>query len=176
MDRNVQFEAEIRVGIKFSILESRSRNTRRSVVLKSIRSCPSAATFAKSKPVLHLPRRLKSDMVASMSGILATRRGQGSAFATRLICAMTAGSGPYLVTRREDGYGDVFPLQAGQRITLGRANTNRIVLKDELCSREHAEVYFAAGNWHLRDLKSLNGTRVGAEPLVGCRLGACARR
>ena len=79
---------------------------------------------------------------------------------------MTAGSGPYLVTRREDGYGDVYPLQAGQRMTLGRANSNRIILKDELCSREHAEVYFAAGRWHLRDLKSLNGTRVGDDPLL----------
>ena len=56
---------------------------------------------------------------------------------------MTANSGPYLVTRRDDGYGEVFPLQAGQRTTLGRAGTNRILLKDELCSREHAEVHFA---------------------------------
>jgi transcriptional regulator with GAF, ATPase, and Fis domain len=78
---------------------------------------------------------------------------------------MTSGSGPYLVTRREDGYGDVFPLQAGHRMTLGRANTNRIVLKDELCSREHAEVYFAEDHWRVRDLKSLNGTRVNGQPL-----------
>jgi transcriptional regulator with GAF, ATPase, and Fis domain len=79
---------------------------------------------------------------------------------------MTAGSGPYLVTRREDGYGDVYPLQTGQRITLGRANSNRIILKDELCSREHAEVHFAEGRWCLRDLKSLNGTRINGEPLL----------
>ena len=64
---------------------------------------------------------------------------------------MTAGSGPYLVIRQEDGYGDVFPLQPGQRTTLGRANTNRIVLKDELCSREHAEIHFVEGRWCLRD-------------------------
>ena len=78
---------------------------------------------------------------------------------------MAAGSGPYLVIRLEDGYGDVFPLQAGQRITLGRANTNRVVLKDELCSREHAEVFFAENRWRLRDLKSLNGTRIQGETL-----------
>src|SRR4030095_15755163 len=77
------------------------------------------------------------------------------------------GAGPYLVTRRDDGYGDVYPLQAGQRFTLGRANTNRIVLKDELCSREHAEVYFAENKWRLRDLKSLNGTRVNGATLTG---------
>ncbi|MCS7046428.1 MAG: sigma 54-interacting transcriptional regulator, partial [Gemmataceae bacterium] len=75
-------------------------------------------------------------------------------------------SGPYLVLRREDGYGDVYPLQAGQRITMGRANTNRILVKDELCSREHAEVSFADGKWRVRDLKSLNGTRVNGQALV----------
>ena len=78
---------------------------------------------------------------------------------------MEAGTGPYLVIRREDGYGDVIALEVGQRCTLGRANTNRIVLKDELCSREHAEVYFAEERWRLRDLKSLNGTRVNGDPI-----------
>src|SRR6266699_3913424 len=62
-------------------------------------------------------------------------------------------TGPYLVTRRDDGYGDVIPLLAGQRFTLGRANTNRIVLKDELASRDHAEVYFAEDRWRLRELQ-----------------------
>ncbi|HEV3446084.1 MAG TPA: sigma 54-interacting transcriptional regulator [Gemmataceae bacterium] len=71
----------------------------------------------------------------------------------------------YLVVRRDDGFGDVFALVPGQRFTLGRANTNRIVLKDEQCSREHAEVYFADGRWCLRDLNSLNGTRINSEPL-----------
>ena len=78
---------------------------------------------------------------------------------------MDARSGPYLVIRRDDGYGDVIALEPGQRCTLGRANTNRIVLRDELCSREHAEVYFAEGRWRLRDLKSLNGTRVNNESI-----------
>ena len=79
---------------------------------------------------------------------------------------MTAtASGPYLVTRRDDGYGDVIPLVQGQRFTLGRANTNRIVLKDELASRDHAEIYFAEDRWRLRDLKSLNGTRINGAVL-----------
>ena len=72
----------------------------------------------------------------------------------------TVPTGPFLVTKRDDGYGDVFPLEAGARITLGRAGTNRVVLKDELCSREHASVEFSEDHWRLRDLKSLNGTRV----------------
>ena len=77
----------------------------------------------------------------------------------------STGTGPYLVVRRDDGYGDVTPLQVGQRITLGRANTNRLVLKDELASRDHAEVYFAEDRWRLRDLKSLNGTRINGAVL-----------
>jgi Nif-specific regulatory protein len=78
---------------------------------------------------------------------------------------MAAGNGAYLVVRREDGFGDVFPLTPGQRYTLGRAGTNRIVLKDELCSREHAEIYQAEGRWWARDLNSLNGTRINDQPL-----------
>src|SRR6266849_2709940 len=78
---------------------------------------------------------------------------------------MPGGADAYLVVRRNDGFGDVFALTPGQRYTLGRANTNRIVLKDEQCSREHAEVYYADGRWCVRDLKSLNGTRINSDPL-----------
>jgi Nif-specific regulatory protein len=68
----------------------------------------------------------------------------------------------FLVVRRDDGFGDVFPLHAGARCTLGRAATNRVVLKDELCSREHAEVFRNDGHWFVRDLSSLNGTRLNS--------------
>ena len=82
-----------------------------------------------------------------------------------MVLPMEIGTGPYLVTRRDDGYGDVIALEVGKRCTMGRANTNRVVLKDELSSREHAEVYFAEERWRLRDLKSLNGTRVNGEAI-----------
>jgi Nif-specific regulatory protein len=78
---------------------------------------------------------------------------------------MPTGAGAYLVFPRDDGFGDVIPLVASQRYTLGRANTNRVVLKDEQCSREHAEVYYADRRWCVRDLNSLNGTRVNDTPL-----------
>ncbi|HJZ53750.1 MAG TPA: sigma 54-interacting transcriptional regulator [Gemmataceae bacterium] len=71
----------------------------------------------------------------------------------------------FLVVRRDDGFGDVYPLQDGSRYTLGRAPTNRIVLRDDLCSREHAEVFPDEGGWFLRDLGSLNGTHLNGEPL-----------
>jgi len=67
--------------------------------------------------------------------------------------------GGFIVIRLDNGYGDVFPLE-GERLTMGRAHTNRVVLKDELCSRDHAEIYFADGQWRVRDLDSLNGTRL----------------
>jgi transcriptional regulator with GAF, ATPase, and Fis domain len=78
---------------------------------------------------------------------------------------MAGAASGYLVVRREDGFGDVFALIPGQRYTLGRAATNRIILKDELCSREHAEVFHADGSWRARDLNSLNGTRINDQPL-----------
>src|SRR5262245_6115489 len=71
----------------------------------------------------------------------------------------------YLVMRLDDGFGDVFPLAPEQRYTMGRSTTNLIVLKDEVSSREHAEVYFADGRWRLRDLNSLNGTRINGDRL-----------
>ncbi len=71
----------------------------------------------------------------------------------------------FLVVRRDDGFGDVYPLQDGTRCTLGRAPTNRVVLRDDLCSREHAEVFPAEGGWFVRDLGSLNGTHLNGELL-----------
>jgi transcriptional regulator with GAF, ATPase, and Fis domain len=78
---------------------------------------------------------------------------------------MSAGATAYLVVRRDDGFGDVYPLTPGQTCTLGRAASNRIVLKDDLCSREHAELSAADGRWRVRDLNSLNGTRVNDVPV-----------
>lgn len=78
---------------------------------------------------------------------------------------MPQAAAAYLVVRREDGFGDVFPLHAGARCTLGRAATNRVVLKDELCSREHAEVFRTNGQWYVRDMGSLNGTRLNNVPV-----------
>ncbi|MCS6978068.1 MAG: sigma 54-interacting transcriptional regulator [Gemmatales bacterium] len=73
----------------------------------------------------------------------------------------------FLVVRRDDGAGNVFVLHPGKRYVLGRANTNDIVLNDDLCSRQHAEVASSDGKWILRDLGSLNGTRVNDELIQG---------
>jgi Nif-specific regulatory protein len=73
----------------------------------------------------------------------------------------------YLVIREGAKWSDVFRLVPGQSVTLGRAPTNQIVIKDERCSRNHAEVFLASGQWTLRDLESRNGTMVGAEMVHG---------
>src|SRR5437588_4853885 len=79
---------------------------------------------------------------------------------------MPVATAAYLVVRRDDGFGDVFPLTPAQRYTIGRSATSRIVVKDDLCSREHAEVAHAGGRWWVRDLNSLNGTRINGERLT----------
>lgn len=73
----------------------------------------------------------------------------------------------YLIVRNGTLEGTLIPLQAGQNATIGRSTTNRIVIPDEICSRNHCEIFFDAGRWKLRDLGSRNGTRVRGEPISG---------
>src|SRR5262249_21694972 len=58
-------------------------------------------------------------------------------------------------------------LLPGQAVPLGRAPTNQIVVKDERCSRTHAEVFYSQERWVLRDLESRNGTQVGDDRIRG---------
>ncbi len=71
----------------------------------------------------------------------------------------------YLIIREGSKWADVVRLVPGESVTLGRAPTNTIVVKDERCSRYHAEVFQAQGKWKLRDLESRNGTMVSGEQL-----------
>ena len=73
----------------------------------------------------------------------------------------------YLVARHDDGFGDVYPLQRGVTFGVGRSPKNRILLPDDLCSRDHAEVAYAEEAWYVRDLDSLNGTKVNGKPIRG---------
>src|SRR6187551_2965677 len=73
----------------------------------------------------------------------------------------------YLVIREGTKWTDVFRLIPGQAVTIGRAPTNQIVIKDERCSRCHAEVFLTEGHWTLRDLESRNGTMVGTMAVRG---------
>ncbi|MEX0704765.1 MAG: sigma 54-interacting transcriptional regulator [Planctomycetales bacterium] len=75
----------------------------------------------------------------------------------------------YLVVREGRKWRDVFRLTPGQVTTIGRAPTNRIVLRDEVCSRNHCEVFQSGPAWVLRDLGSRNGTLVDGQPIAGDR-------
>ncbi len=76
-------------------------------------------------------------------------------------------SAAYLVIREGGKWTDVFRLMPGETVTIGRAPTNRIVVKDERCSRNHAEVFASQGGWVLRDLESRNGTSANSERVIG---------
>jgi Nif-specific regulatory protein len=73
----------------------------------------------------------------------------------------------YLVVREGPKWTDVFRLIEGRTVTIGRAPTNQIVIKDERCSRYHAEVFASQGRWTVRDLDSRNGTEVNGERIRG---------
>jgi transcriptional regulator with GAF, ATPase, and Fis domain len=73
----------------------------------------------------------------------------------------------YLVIREGSKWADVFRLIPGQAVTIGRAPTNQIVIKDERCSRCHAEVFFSEDQWTLRDLDSRNGTAIANSRVRG---------
>jgi Nif-specific regulatory protein len=71
----------------------------------------------------------------------------------------------YLVIREGSKWSDVFRLVPEQGVTIGRAPTNAIVVKDERCSRVHAELLSVDDQWYVRDLDSRNGTMVGDQLL-----------
>lgn len=73
----------------------------------------------------------------------------------------------YLVIREGAKWTDVFRLVPGQTASIGRAPNNQIVMKDDRCSRNHAEVYLRDDQWYVRDLESRNGTLLAETPIRG---------
>lgn len=71
----------------------------------------------------------------------------------------------FLVSRFDTGFGDIHPLATDMPYTLGRANDNSLILKDDLCSRNHAELSWQDGQWLIQDLSSLNGVSVNGEKI-----------
>ena len=73
----------------------------------------------------------------------------------------------YLVIRDGTKWSDVFRLIPGRTVTIGRASSNQIVVREDQASRHHAEIFQNEGRWVVRDLNSRNGTAVGENRLVG---------
>jgi len=81
--------------------------------------------------------------------------------------APAAGEEAFLLTSDGSAWRDVVRLRRGQVTTIGRSATNRVVLQDDACSRNHCEVFFSEGEWRLRDLGSRNGTSIGVQRVTG---------
>jgi transcriptional regulator with GAF, ATPase, and Fis domain len=73
----------------------------------------------------------------------------------------------YLVIREGTKWTDVFRLTPGRTVTIGRTATNQIAIKDDRCSRYHAEIFHSQGGWILRDLGSRNGTLLDGSRVQG---------
>lgn len=73
----------------------------------------------------------------------------------------------YLVIREGSSWTDVYRLVPGQSVTIGRAPASHLVIKDERCSRQHAEIFLSGNDWTLRDLESRNGTVIGTKMSPG---------
>lgn len=79
----------------------------------------------------------------------------------------SSGEVAFLLTWDGTQWRDVVRLKHGHVTTIGRSATNRIVLTDDACSRNHCEIFHAEGAWRLRDLNSRNGTSIGGRKVTG---------
>ena len=66
---------------------------------------------------------------------------------------------PHLRLASGNGPAEWFPLQ-GERVVVGRSRDCDLILPDVLLSRRHVELVRSAEGWLVRDLGSLNGTRL----------------
>ena len=70
----------------------------------------------------------------------------------------------------------VHHLKRGAHLTIGRDKKNSIPLAEITASRKHAEVFYGADGWYVRDLGSSNGVLVNATKIDGpYRLSHCDR-
>lgn len=70
------------------------------------------------------------------------------------------GQNVYLIVQKGSARLSVIPLDSEQRYTVGRASSNRVVIPDAKCSRQHCELFYQQGQWLVRDLESRNGVTV----------------
>jgi transcriptional regulator with GAF, ATPase, and Fis domain len=79
---------------------------------------------------------------------------------------MPTQSTAYLVVRKGTNFGRVYELEPEKKLLMGRAESNAVVLDDDLCSRFHAEVARnPSGQWIIRDCGSRNGTKVNEKTI-----------
>lgn len=59
------------------------------------------------------------------------------------------------------------PVKVGDGLVIGRDQVGDVPLEDGRLSREHCEVRYSSGHWHVRDLDSHNGTYVDKQRVTG---------
>ncbi|GIW99172.1 MAG: sigma-54-dependent Fis family transcriptional regulator [Pirellulaceae bacterium] len=69
----------------------------------------------------------------------------------------------YLIIHLGNRWSDILRLVAPQTVTIGRASSCQVVVRDDRVSRHHAEVFGSSEGWSIRDLGSRNGTLVNSE-------------
>jgi len=72
-----------------------------------------------------------------------------------------------LVMEAGTAYPSQLDFDSSSIVKIGRSKENNLVLRDEMASRFHAEVYFQDGSWFLKNLSQSNGTRVEEEFVQG---------
>jgi pSer/pThr/pTyr-binding forkhead associated (FHA) protein len=70
-----------------------------------------------------------------------------------------------------DGASGVLELDA-ERMTVGRADDNMLVINDESVSSHHGEFSFDGASWTLTDLGSTNGTKADGARVESIALGS----
>ncbi|HLX39999.1 MAG TPA: FAD-dependent oxidoreductase [Ktedonobacteraceae bacterium] len=84
--------------------------------------------------------------------------GAKSAIAARVIASLEQSAA--LVVLEQDGKPQVFLLEHGKQVTLGRDRNNTIVLADAAISRFHAKVYQGPDGFYMADAGSSNGVSI----------------
>lgn len=77
---------------------------------------------------------------------------------------------PYLLVLSGPQFGQIFMLQPGRELTLGRRDGVEILIRDDGVSRRHASILAEGTGARIRDLGSQNGTFVDGVRVTDCRL------
>ena len=70
-----------------------------------------------------------------------------------------------LVIRKEGQVVEEQEIQSNE-FHIGRSRYNDLILQDPRISRNHAVIFFEAGQWYLEDLKSDNGTKIHGQKIA----------
>jgi len=73
---------------------------------------------------------------------------------------------PMLIWEREGARRVTFEVWPERPITIGREQSNTVVIDSAFVSKSHAVIRYVAGQYQVEDLKSANGTRVNGQPIA----------